>query len=80
MSLSSDGRILASGGPVDSLAEGATWIFVYDGSTYKQLGQKLVGTGNSGRSRQGKGGAHLHTGRLRGYQFTIPNFLIQAHP
>lgn len=59
VSLSSDGRILAIGGPGDNNGIGATWIFVSNGSVYQQLGQKLVATDSSGVSRQGKGRAKL---------------------
>ena len=55
VSLSSDGRILAVGGHFDDSVRGATWIFVSDGSTYQQLGDKLVGTSSIGYSvYQGK--------------------------
>ena len=63
MSLSSDGRVLAVGGPGDNDYVGATWIFVsYDDLTdqnsgniaYQQLGTKLVGSDYSGESQQGK--------------------------
>lgn len=55
VSLSSDGTFLAVGGPGDNNGLGATWIFVYDGSsTYQQLGEKLVGNDPSGSSWQGK--------------------------
>ncbi len=59
MSLSWNGDILADGGPQDDSGIGATWIFVYDAITtrYNQLGEKLVGTGRSGSSQQGK---HLY--------------------
>lgn len=32
---------------------GATWIFVFNGTAYNQLGRKLVGTGYNGTSQQG---------------------------
>ncbi len=48
VSLSSDGRILAVGGPADDSLLGGTWIFVFDGTTYQQLGAKLVGSGSVG--------------------------------
>ena len=55
MSLSSDGSILAVGGPLDNNNVGATWLFRYDGSGgYTQLGDKLVGTGYDGFAWQGK--------------------------
>lgn len=54
MSLSSDGILLAVGGPEDDGGKGATWIFKYDGSKYYQLGPKLV-DGQSSFSKLGKG-------------------------
>ena len=54
MSLTWNGHILAVGGPADNGGIGATWIFVNDGTTYRQLGQKLVGFGALGSSQQGK--------------------------
>ena len=48
VSLSSDGGIFAVGGPFDNGRIGATWIFVFDGSTFQQLGSKLVGSGSIG--------------------------------
>lgn len=58
VSLSEDGRFLAVGGYVDNNRVGATWVFGYDGSSYKQIGSKLVGTGYSGGTNpeQGEGG------------------------
>lgn len=55
VSLSEDGSILAVGGPRDDAFIGATWIFKYDGSTYKQLGNKLIGLPTIGSNvQQGK--------------------------
>lgn len=48
MSLSSDGRKLAIGGPSNGGSIGATWIYIFDGTTYRQLGPRLVGSGASG--------------------------------
>lgn len=53
VSLSSDGRILAVGVPGKNDSRGAALIFVYDGSTYQQFGNELVGKGASGFSQQG---------------------------
>lgn len=58
MSLSSDGSIVAAGGPEDGTVFtdgiGATWLFRKDGSEgYTQLGPKLVGTHYIGYSLQG---------------------------
>lgn len=56
VSVSSNGSILAVGGSADNGGVGATWIFVYNGTTYNQLGSKLLATDSSGTSQQGKGG------------------------
>jgi len=45
IALSSDGSILASGGVSDNNQVGATWVFTRSGTTWSQLGSKLVGTG-----------------------------------
>lgn len=56
VSLSTDGRILAVGGPYDNQSIGATWIFEFDGSSYQQRGNKLVGYDVSiSGALQGKG-------------------------
>ena len=55
VSLSSDGSILVVGAAYDHGSLGATWIFLYDGSTYQEV-DKLVGLDSSGASQQGKGG------------------------
>lgn len=46
VSLSLDASTLAVGDPLDNNATGATWIFILNGSTYQQLGNKLVGNAN----------------------------------
>jgi len=48
VSLRADGNQLAIGGPLDSNGTGATWIFSRTGSTWNQMGNKIVGTGFSG--------------------------------
>ena len=54
VSLSGDGNTLAVGGGYrDNSGIGATWIFNRSGSTWTQQGSELVGTGNTGSSRQG---------------------------
>lgn len=54
VSVSSDeGTFIAVGGPRDNRGVGATWIFIKDGSSYQQLGNKLVGNDASGSSYQG---------------------------
>lgn len=60
VSLSSDGEILAVGAPSDDDDIGATSIFHYNGSTYNQLGDKLVGEGYVFPPRQGKKVKRLH--------------------
>ena len=52
ISLSADGNTLAVGGPFDidpthSFYLGATWIFTRSGTTWSQLGNKLIGSGYS---------------------------------
>lgn len=62
ISLSSDARILAVGGPLDGPSYapriGSTWLFQFNESTgtYHQLGHKLVGARYLGYSSQGKHG------------------------
>lgn len=53
ISLSADGNTLAVGGNNDGSGTGATWIFNRSDSVWTQLGNKLVGTGNVGASKQG---------------------------
>lgn len=57
VSLSSDGHMLAVGGPSDKMGIGATWLFKYDGSTFQQIGDKIIGIGSSGGPRKGSGNA-----------------------
>lgn len=55
MSFSSNGSMLAVGGPFDDGLVGATWVFHWDGSKYKQLGSKLLVDGSQGcPPQQGK--------------------------
>ena len=56
VSLSADASRLAVGGIFDDDNVGGTWVFKYDGSTYTQIGKKLVGTGYVGPydAQQGK--------------------------
>ena len=53
VSLSSDGNILAIGGPKDNNFVGATWIFTRSGGVWTQQGAKLVGSGGIGQPNQG---------------------------
>lgn len=62
MSLSSNGTILAVGGPGGSSSVGATWIFIHKGSSY-EFGSKLCVKNMSGLVlNQGKGrqGDHIY--------------------
>jgi hypothetical protein len=51
--LSSDGKTVASGAPIDNNLIGATWIFTCINGIWSQQGNKLVGTGVAGISYQG---------------------------
>lgn len=74
VSLSADGHTLAVGNPADNNGTGATWIFGFDGCTYSQVGDKLVGKNTSGSSRQGKdmSTAFLWTSHLNHRCVTLP--------
>lgn len=52
VSLSSDGTLLAIGGPGDNGSIGATWIFAYSNGTWAQV-NKLIGNDYIGSSFQG---------------------------
>jgi hypothetical protein len=54
IALNSDGNTLAIGGINDDSGIGATWIFTRSGSTWTQQGGKLIGSGYSGTSYQGR--------------------------
>ncbi|RBL88352.1 MBG domain-containing protein [Chitinophaga flava] len=51
--ISADGNTAVIGGPGDNGSIGAVWVFTRSGSTWSQQGNKLVGTGNVGKARQG---------------------------
>jgi hypothetical protein len=53
VSISADGTVAVVGGNGDNGDVGAMWVFIGDGSSWKQKGSKLVGTGASGQSLQG---------------------------
>jgi hypothetical protein len=53
VSLSYDGKTLASGGYNDSSGIGAVWIYTLTGSNWNQMGNKLVGTGLVSKGWQG---------------------------
>lgn len=58
VSLSGDGRVLAVGGISNDFDRfnrvGATWVFVYDGVSYIQLGERLIGTNYESVAMQGE--------------------------
>ena len=53
VSLSSDSNTAIVGGGDDNTAEGAAWVFTRSGGVWTQQGDKLVGTGATGTTRQG---------------------------
>ena len=53
VAMSGDGNTAVVGGPNDTSNVGAAWVFVRSGSTWSQLGGKLVGTGAVGIPNQG---------------------------
>lgn len=54
VSLSANGNTAMVGGPLDSSATGAAWVFIRSGGTWTQQGPKLVGTGAIGGAAQGQ--------------------------
>jgi len=70
--LSANGNVLAVGGGTDNSNAGAVWIFTRSGSTWTQLGSRLVAVGFGGTNRQGYSislsadGATLAIGSLSG--------------
>ena len=55
VALSADGNVALVGGWTDNGGLGATWVFTRSGGVWTQQGGKLVGTGFSGLSGQGRG-------------------------
>jgi antibiotic biosynthesis monooxygenase (ABM) superfamily enzyme len=53
VALSADGNTAIVGGPGDNSAAGAAWVFTRSKGVWKQLGNKLVGTGAAGKAWQG---------------------------
>jgi len=53
VSLSADAGTAIIGGYPDNNYEGAAWIFSRSGNTWTQQGEKLVGTGATGKANQG---------------------------
>ncbi|MFI5251891.1 MAG: T9SS type A sorting domain-containing protein [Bacteroidota bacterium] len=55
VSLSGDGNTALVGGPLNGSRLGAAWIFSRAGSSWSQLGNKLVGSGSTDSTAQGYG-------------------------
>ena len=56
VALSADGSTALIGGPTgrrNNVPRGAAWVFTRSGSSWRQQGPKLVGTGATGRGEQG---------------------------
>jgi gliding motility-associated-like protein len=53
VSISDNGKTAAIGFAGDNSYIGATWIFTFNGTSFVQFGNKLVGTGNIGKPFQG---------------------------
>jgi uncharacterized repeat protein (TIGR01451 family) len=53
VALSGDGNTALSGGPFDTGAEGAVWVWTSSGAAWSQQGGKLVGTGGIPSAAQG---------------------------
>ncbi len=51
--ISADGNTVIASGTADNGSNGASWIWVRNGATWTQQGNKLVGTGNIGIAQQG---------------------------
>ncbi len=52
--ISADGNTVIVGGRSHNQSRGAAWIFVRSGGIWSQQGNKLIGTGSLGLSRQGE--------------------------
>ncbi|MCK7615402.1 WD40 repeat domain-containing protein [Roseibium sediminicola] len=63
VAISSDGKTIAVGGDDDNSDEGAVWVFQKNSGTWLQCGEKLVGTGASGKALQGTSVALSGDGR-----------------
>src|SRR5262249_46214785 len=50
VALSADGNTAVVGGPNDNTNLGGAWVFTRSGSTWTQQGEKLTGTGETGKA------------------------------
>ena len=55
VALSSDGNTALISGEADNSSLGAVWIFTRSGSTWTQQGEKLTGSGETGKAKFGSG-------------------------
>jgi hypothetical protein len=53
VAVSGDGDTALVGGLFDNSSVGATWVFTRSGGVWTQQGNKLIGTGATGKARQG---------------------------
>lgn len=53
VAIAGNGKTALFGGPYDRSGAGASWVFTRSGSSWKQQGGKLIGTGATGISTQG---------------------------
>ena len=53
VAISADGKTAMTGGFADNNYRGAAWIFINENGVWKQQGNKLIGTGNTGNVYQG---------------------------
>lgn len=77
VALSSDGNVLAFGGPFDSANNGASWVYIFNGIAWLE-NVKLVGIGNVGLSQQGNSIAISSDGNTLAVGGTMDNSLIGA--
>jgi hypothetical protein len=67
VALSVDGRTALVGGPGDNLGIGAAWVFMRDGSAWRDQGSKLTGLGETSGEPQYSWGAAAENIRCRRY-------------
>lgn len=54
VSISGDGNTVVVGGPNDNAGIGAAWVYTSSGGVWTQQGNKLIGSGASGKAGQGR--------------------------